>query len=46
MPIPDHFLAAMRSGSELKVTFQDGNKKPIELAVPLLGFGLAYDKAK
>ena len=34
------------SGSELKVTLQDANKKPIELSVPLLGFGLAFDKAR
>jgi invasion protein IalB len=46
MPIPDRFLAAMRNGAELKLSFQDVNKKPIELSVPLLGFALAYDKVK
>jgi hypothetical protein len=25
---------------------QDANKKPIEMSLPLLGFGLAFDKAK
>jgi invasion protein IalB len=42
----DRFLAAMRGGTELKITVQDANKKPIEMALPLLGFGVAYDKAK
>jgi len=42
----DKLVAAMRSGTDLKITFQDGNKKPIELAVPLLGFGIAFDKVR
>jgi hypothetical protein len=25
---------------------QDANKKPVDLSLPLLGFGLAFDKAK
>ena len=29
----------MRGGKELKLTFQDANKKPVELSLPLLGFG-------
>ena len=36
----------MRGGKELKVTVQDAAKKPVEMALPLLGFGLAYDKVK
>ena len=36
----------MRNGTELKITFQDANKKPIEMAVPLLGFGVAFDKVR
>ena len=36
----------MRSGQELKITVFDGNKKPIEMGLPLLGFGLAFDKAQ
>jgi len=35
----------MRAGTLLKVTVFDGNKRPIAIDVPLLGFGLAYDKA-
>ena len=36
----------MRIGSDLKITVQDASKKPIELSMPLLGFGIAYDKTK
>jgi hypothetical protein len=36
----------MRTGNELKVAIQDSKKKPIELTVPLLGFSLAFDKAR
>jgi invasion protein IalB len=46
MTITDKLLAAMRTGSELKVTMQDANKKPVDIGLPLLGFGLAFDKAK
>ena len=46
MTLNDKFLAAMRGGGELKLTVQDVNKKPIEMSLPLLGFGLAFDKAK
>jgi invasion protein IalB len=46
MTLPDKFVAAMRTGSDLKITVQDANKKPVEMSLPLLGFGLAFDKAK
>ena len=46
MTLTDKFIAAMRSGSDLKITVQDANKKPIEMSLPLLGFGIAFDKAK
>ena len=46
MTLSDKMLAAMRTGSELKITVQDVNKKPIDMGLPLLGFGLAFDKAK
>jgi invasion protein IalB len=42
----DKLVAAMRAGNELKIVVQDANKKPIEMGLPLLGFGLAFDKAK
>jgi len=46
MTLNDKLLAAMRTGSELKLTMQDANKKPVDIGLPLLGFGLAFDKAK
>ena len=46
MPLNDKFLAAMRSGSVLKITMQDSNKRSLTFDVPLLGFGLALDKTK
>jgi invasion protein IalB len=46
MTLTDKMLAAMRAGTELKITVQDVNKKPIDMGLPLLGFGLAFDKAK
>ena len=46
MTANDKLLAAMRAGVDLKVTVQDANKKPIEMSLPLLGFGIAYDKTK
>jgi invasion protein IalB len=46
MTVADKLLAAMRTGGQLHVTVQDANKKPIEMTLPLLGFGLAFDKAK
>jgi invasion protein IalB len=42
----DKFIAAMRAGTDLKITVQDATKKPIEMSLPLLGFGIAYDKTK
>ena len=46
LTVNDKLLAAMRTGTLLKVTVEDGAKKPVELPLPLLGFALAYDKAK
>jgi invasion protein IalB len=46
MTAGERFLAAMRTGAELKITVQDANKKPIEMSLPLLGFGIAFDKAR
>jgi invasion protein IalB len=46
MTASDRFISAMRSGRELKITVMDGNKKPVEMGLPLLGFGLAFDKAR
>jgi invasion protein IalB len=46
MAINEKVLAAMRGGKELKITVQDPSKKPVDLSLPLLGFGLAYDKVR
>jgi invasion protein IalB len=46
MTANDKLLAAMRTGADLKLTVQDASKKPIEMSLPLLGFGIAYDKTK
>jgi len=46
MSINEKLLAAMRVGKDLKDIVQDPNKKPVEMSLPLLGFGLAYDKVK
>lgn len=46
MTANERLVAAMRGGNELKITFQDANKKPVELSVPLLGFGVAFDKVR
>jgi invasion protein IalB len=46
MTTNDKFLTAMRAGTDLKLTVQDASKKPIEMSLPLLGFGIAYDKTK
>src|SRR5262245_314241 len=46
MPINDKLVASMRTGKELKLTLQGPDAKPVELSLPLLGFGLAFDKVK
>jgi invasion protein IalB len=45
VPLKDPLLASLRTGTTLKVTLQDTNKRTINIDVPLLGFGLAFDKA-
>jgi invasion protein IalB len=46
MTANERLLTAMRSGTELKIAVQDASKNPVEMSLPLLGFGLAFDKAK
>jgi len=46
IPLKDPLLAALRGGTLLKITIQDTNKRTINIDVPLLGFGLAFDKMK
>jgi len=46
IPLKEPLLAALRNGTLLKITIQDTNKRTINIDVPLLGFGLAFDKTK
>ena len=46
MGLNDKFVAAMRTGKDLKVTVTGPDKKPVEMSLPLLGFGLAFDRVK
>ncbi len=46
VPLKDPLMAALRTGTTLKISMQAPDKRTINVDVPLLGFGLAYDKAK
>jgi len=46
LPIAPDMLAAMRSGKQLKVSFQNLAKDPITIPMPLRDFAAAYDKIK
>ena len=46
VPLKEPLLAAMRTGTLLKISMQAPDKRTLNVDVPLLGFGLAYDKAK
>lgn len=46
VPLKDSLLAVMRTGTLLKISIQAPDKRTITIDVPLLGFGLAYDKAR
>jgi invasion protein IalB len=45
-PIPADMLAAMKSGKQLKVSFQNLAKETITIPMPLADFAAAYDKIK
>ena len=45
-PIPADMLAAMKSGKQLKVSFQNLAKEVIAIPMPLADFAAAYDKIK
>jgi invasion protein IalB len=46
VPIAPDFLAAMKSGKQLKVMFQTFKKETIAIPLPLADFATAYDKIK
>jgi invasion protein IalB len=45
-PIAPDLLTALRSGKELKVSFQNLAKETITIPMPLIDFAAAYDKIK
>ena len=45
-PIAPELLAALRSGKQLKVSFQNLGKETITIPMPLTDFAAAYDKIK
>ena len=46
VPIAPELLAALRSGKQLKVSFQNLGKETITIPMPLTDFAAAYDKIK
>jgi invasion protein IalB len=45
-PIAPELLTALKSGKQLKVSFQDMAKETIAIPIPLVDFAAAYDKIK
>jgi invasion protein IalB len=45
-PIAPDLLAAMKSGKQLKLSFQNLGKETIAIPMPLADFAAAYDKIK
>jgi invasion protein IalB len=45
-PVSPELLAALKSGKQLKVAFQNLNKEVITIPMPLADFGAAYEKIK
>ena len=46
VPIAPDLLAALKSGKQLKVSFQNIGKETITIPMPLTDFAAAYDKIK
>lgn len=46
LPIPPDVLAALKSGKQLKVSFQNLGKETITIPMPLADFAAAYEKIK
>jgi invasion protein IalB len=46
MPIAPEMLTALKSGKQLKVSFQNLTKETIAIPMPLTDFAAAYDKIK
>jgi invasion protein IalB len=46
MPVPADLLAALKSGKQFKVSFQNLGKETITVPLPLADFPAAYEKIK
>lgn len=46
LPVAPDLLTALRSGKQLKISFQNLNKETITIPMPLADFAAAYDKIK
>jgi invasion protein IalB len=46
LPIAPDLLATLRSGKQLKVSFQNIGKETITIPMPLADYAAAYDKIK
>jgi invasion protein IalB len=46
MPVPSDLLAALKSGKQLKVSFQNLAKETMTVPMPLADFSAAYEKIK
>jgi len=46
MPVTPELLAALKSGKQLKISFQNLGKEAIAIPMPLADFAAAYDKIK
>ena len=46
IPLPADLVAAMRTGQQMKLSFQTMNKDPVVIPMPLGDFAAAYDKIK
>jgi len=46
LPVAPDLLAALRTGKQLKISFQNLAKDPITIPMPLTDFAAAYDKIK
>jgi invasion protein IalB len=46
LPVAPDLLAALRSGKQLKISFQNLAKETITIPMPLTDFAAAYDKIK
>src|ERR1019366_4531795 len=44
--VTDTLIAKMRTGKKIKIVFDNVNRQPLTVIMPLAGFAVAYDKVK